>query len=319
MLPLNVSDYRMERIQDMPAVSIIIPTYNRAEYLEEAIRSVLTQTFRDFEIIVVDDGSTDNTPDVIKKFSSREIKYIFQENRGAGAARNAGVLGSSGRLVAFLDADDIWLPFKLETQIQALTDHPQARVVYCDMFFFGAVNGNYPETYFRSLKWPPPEGRVMEKMAAKSFGIPSTLLVYREVFEQTGLFDETLPHCDDYDMLLRLADCFEFAVVPVPLVKYRLHPEQISKNEEAVLIEHIAVFHKALKLPEVQGQISQTIQRRLADTHFQYAVLLVRHGRRREGLKQVMLSARTDPPQLFPSAVSLLQRTLKYIVPRRRH
>jgi glycosyltransferase involved in cell wall biosynthesis len=297
----------------MPLASVLIPTYNRAQYLKEAIRSVQDQTFQDLEIIVIDDGSTDNTREVIKEISSPEIKYLYQENRGAGAARNAGIRASSGKWIAFLDADDIWMPSKLELQIQALIDHPRARAAYCDMYFFGAIDSNFPETYFRSLKWTAPRGRVLDKMAVKSFGIPSTLVVYRDAFTKIGLFDENLPYCDDYDMLLRLAANFEFEVVPFPLIKYRLHPQQVSKNEGRVLTDHIAVFSKSLKLPGVQGGIYRTLKKRLADTHFQYAVLLFRRGRWPAGLQQVYFSLRADPWRLFPSGFHLAERLWLYI------
>ncbi len=297
----------------MPEVSIIITVYNLATYLEEAIRSVLNQTYQDMEIIVVDDGSTDNTRELVMNFANPKINYIFQKNRGAGAARNTGIRASTGRYIAFLDADDVWLPQKLELQLKVIESSPWASVIYCDMYFYGTTDYTLPETFFQQFKWPPPWGKVLDKMAIRSFGIPSTLLVKRDVFEKIGLFDEGLPYCDDYDMLLRMAAYFEFEVLPTPLVKYRLHPSQISRNYAQVLMNHVIVFDKAKELPGVNDSIRKRLNIRLADTHFQYAVVLFRKGNWRTGSKELMATAKSNAWMLFPLSLSFLKRIFNYL------
>jgi glycosyltransferase involved in cell wall biosynthesis len=289
----------------MPEVSVIITTFNRAHFLREAINSVLSQTYQDFEVVVVDDGSTDDTRETIKSYTDPRVKYIYQKNQGAGAARNTGLQASEGRLIALLDADDIWLPEKLELQIKALALNPRASVVYSDMYFFGSKSSTTPETFFQWLKWPPPKGKVIDKMVVRSFGHPSTLMTRREVFDTIGLFDENLPYCDDYDMLIRLAAYFEFEVVPLPLVKYRLHPDQISHNLERVIANHLTVFAKARQLPVIRS----------AQCHFRYAGFLVRQGKFNRGFKELLALMQTDFWQLFPLTLSLTGRLLSRIFP----
>jgi glycosyltransferase involved in cell wall biosynthesis len=296
-----------------PEISVIITTYNRANYLKEAIISVLNQTYQDFEIIVVDDGSKDNTPQVIQSITDPRIKYISQKNQGVGAARNTGTLASAGKMVALLDADDLWLPEKLELQIKALESSPQASIVYCDMYFFGLSEIGLPITFFQLLNWPAPRGNVLDKMVTRSFGHPSTLLVKKEVFDKIGLFDEKLPYCDDYDMLIRMAAYFQFEVVPSPLVKYRLHSDQISKNTELVLRDHLIVFNKALQLPVINNIVRESLNVRLADFHFQYAILLVRRHKVFKGLKEFSASLRTNSRTTLISSLSLVKRSIYYL------
>lgn len=296
----------------MPEVSVIITTFNRSNYLEEALRSVLNQTYSDFEIIIVDDGSTDNTREVVRRFNDSRIKYIFQENKGVGAARNTGVRASKGRFIAFLDADDLWLPEKLELQVQSLKTNIRAAIVYTDMYFFGAIEPQTPETFFKSMKWPPPRGKVLDKMAIRSFGLPSTLLVKSEVFDKIGLFDEKLPYCDDYDMLIRMSAYFEFEVIPFPLVKYRLHPDQISRNIEPVILNHLTVFKKALQLPVIDRNLLKVFKGRAAWFHLHYALFLTRKGRIGKGLHELIAAAREDVWGLFPFFISLIWRLIHF-------
>jgi glycosyltransferase involved in cell wall biosynthesis len=297
----------------MPEVSVIITAYNLAAYLEEAIQSALNQTYQNMEIIVVDDGSTDNTRELVTHLASPKINYIFQENHGAGAARNTGIRASTGRYIAFLDADDIWLPRKLELQLKVMESSPWASVIYCDMYFTGATDNILTETFFQQLKWPPPRGKVLDKMAIRSFGIPSTLLIKRDVFEKIGLFDEGLPYCDDYDMLLRMAAYIEFETLPTPLVKYRLHPSQISRKYAQVLMNHITVFNKAKELPGINDNIRKSLNIRLSDIHFQYAIFLIRKGNWRTGSKELAATAKSNFWMLFPLSLSFLKRTFNYL------
>jgi glycosyltransferase involved in cell wall biosynthesis len=297
----------------LSTVSVIIPTYNRSKYLEEAVYSVLEQTCQDFEIIVVDDGSTDNTREIVENFKDLRINYIFQKNRGAGAARNSGVRAARGSLIAFLDADDAWLPVKLELQVKALKINPRCSIVYSNMYFWGHSGQKMPETFFQLLKWPPPRGKVLDKMAIRSFGHPSTLLVRREVFEQIGHFDEGLPYCDDYDMLLRMAASFEFEVVPLPLVKYRLHPDQISRNAEKVILDHLTVFEKARRLPSVSRKINRRLKSRSAGFHFQYAVFLARRGLLNRGFHELAAAVKDDFGKSCLLSLSVFGRAVRYL------
>ena len=266
-------------LANMPYVSVVIPAYNSASLLGDAVQSVLAQTYRDFEVIVVDDGSTDNTRQVAEGFKQSQIKYLFQPNQGPPAARNAGIRASSGKLIAFLDSDDLWLPSKLEMQVKTLAASPRAGLAYCDMFLYDmeqdAVVG--PPFLLRS-KRPPPRGKVFDELSFRFFGHPSTVIIRREVFDAIGLFDERLRYCDDFDMLFRIASRYEFELVPDPLVEYRFHEGQLSGNPEPYWQGHITLFNKFLKFPAISPEVRRRYRRQLAEIHFHYAVFLARRG-----------------------------------------
>ncbi len=298
----------------MPYVSVVIPSYNSASLLGDALGSVLAQTYQDYEIIVVDDGSTDNTRHVVESFQRSNIKYLFQPNQGPPVARNTGIRASSGRLIAFLDSDDLWLPSKLEMQVKAMEASPQAGLAYCDMFLYDmkqeAVVG--PPFLLRSQR-PPPRGEVFNELSFRFFGHPSTIMVRKQVFDKIGLFDETLRYCDDFDMLFRIASRYEFELVPDPLVKYRFHDGQLSGNSEPYWRGHVVLFNKFLKFPSLSPEIRQRYTRQLAETHFHYAVFLTRRRHLNSGLLEFLSSARADAPELLPLTLSYFKRTLVYL------
>jgi glycosyltransferase involved in cell wall biosynthesis len=294
----------------MSEVSVVIPTYNRGEYIGQAIRSVLGQTYQDFEIVVVDDGSTDNTREIVNSFANPKISYIFQKNSGVCTAYNTGVQNSRGRLIAFLDSDDIWLPRKLELEMKALESFPEAGVVYCDVATFGSSDPAIPKTFFERLQWPPPRGNVLDKLAECCFPQTSTLLIKKEAFDQLGLFDLNLPNVQDYDMLFRIATKYEFEVVNLPLVKYRIHPTQISKNLESVYSCHIYFFKKALKIPGIDKNVQKKLYAQLAEYHFRYAKVLIHKRKLFKGLKELIRAVKVNPGRFAVNFFFLIKQTL---------
>jgi glycosyltransferase involved in cell wall biosynthesis len=210
-----------------PAVSVIIPTYNCARYLPEAIDSVLAQTYRDFEIIVVDDGSTDSTQEVLAPYGD-QIRVIRQANAGRGAARNAGILAAQGEYIAFLDADDLWLPQKLERQMPLFGERPQIAWAYCDYRWFDE-RGVEERTVFqkRSLTHPP-EGRMLLPLMRSEPTWTSTIVVRAVCFREVGLFDDSFTVAQDSDMWLRLACRFEAACTNEPLALRRRHAMSVT-------------------------------------------------------------------------------------------
>jgi glycosyltransferase involved in cell wall biosynthesis len=188
-----------------PLVSVIIPTYNRASYVTEAIDSVLVQTYADYEIIVVDDGSTDNTQDVLRPYLDR-IVYIYQPNAGVSAARNTGILAAKGEWIAFLDSDDIWLPQKLETHVSAVHDHPDivAHTVNALLedgkttsFSIGHIPLNQDKG---TLRRP-----LFYQVIYSTLAMPPTIFCKKQSAIDVGLFDTTMCICEDYDFMCRLA------------------------------------------------------------------------------------------------------------------
>ena len=211
-----------------PIVSVIIPTYNRAHLIGKAINSVLSQTYQDFEIIVVDDGSTDNTREIIRSFKEKRVKYIkkYKKNRGISVARNIGIKVARGKYIALLDSDDEWLPEKLNKQIKVLqSESPEVGVV-CSWSYNIDEKGNYISK--RCL--PKKDGYIYEDLLSTNPISVPTMLIRKECFNRVGLFDDLLNAQEDWDMWIRIAKYYRFALIKIPLVKYRLHSNQLSKN-----------------------------------------------------------------------------------------
>jgi len=216
----------------MAQVSVIIPTHNRAEFLHGAIRSVFEQTFDDFEILVVDDGGTDGAAGVVEAFSDSRIRYLrHQERRGGAAARNTGIVNSCGEYVAFLDDDDEWLDEKLERQMKIMLASPgEVGAVYTGYFI---VDRNSGKTCGQII--PRSRGRLYpDILAGNCVGGTSSVLVRRSSLVRSGLFDETLPSFQDYDLWIRIARHFEFECIAEPMLKYFMQPDKIWTDVEAL-------------------------------------------------------------------------------------
>jgi len=208
----------------MPKVSVIIPTHNRRDFVREAIASVLAQTYQDFELIIVDDGSTDDTRASVQECP--RAQYVFQENRGVSAARNRGVALSSGELLAFLDADDLWRPHKLATQLAFFAAQPEARI--CQTEEIWLRNGVRVNPHNKHKK---PTGDIFARSLHLCLVSPSAVMMRRELFERAGGFDENLPACEDYDLWLRIAATEPVHLIATPLViKRGGHADQLSQR-----------------------------------------------------------------------------------------
>ena len=207
----------------MISISVIIPTYNRAHLLPRCLDSVIAQKLRSHEIIVVDDGSTDSTRDLVRR-NYPGIKLISQENRGVSAARNAGIGAAQGDWLAFLDSDDAWLPGKLGRQAQTVLDNPDVNIIHTDEIWIR--NGVRVNPHLKHRKYG---GSIFRRCLPLCVISPSSVMIHRRVFDRVGLFDETLPVCEDYDLWLRICALMPVAFVPEPLItKYGGHPDQLS-------------------------------------------------------------------------------------------
>jgi glycosyltransferase involved in cell wall biosynthesis len=215
-----------------PKVSVIIPTHSRAVYLKAAITSVLNQTFRDFELLVVDDASTDNTAEVVARFDDARIKLIRHETRkGGSGARNTGIVNSKCDYIGFLDDDDEWTPEKLNLQISLLDQAPKkVGAVYTGYAWIDRQSGQ-----LLGKRIPSSRGNLVnELLRGNCVGTTSTVLVRRACFHAVGVFDEDLPSFQDYDMWLRIAREFCFDCIDQPLVRYYRHENRISTNLNAL-------------------------------------------------------------------------------------
>jgi glycosyltransferase involved in cell wall biosynthesis len=209
-----------------PHVAVIIPTYNRAAMLERAVRSVLGQTFRDFEVVVVDDGSTDGTADltIVKHPDPRLRSIKLPENRGVSHARNAGVKATSAPWLAFLDSDDEWLPEKLEKQVRWTIEHPDRPIVQTrEIWIRHGRRVNPPKTHEKF------EGDLFAASLERCMVTPSSVMLQRALFEETGGFNESFTACEDYDLWLRVASRCPVGLVNEYLLKrYGGHADQLS-------------------------------------------------------------------------------------------
>ena len=207
----------------MPKVSVVIPTFNRAHLVRESIDSVLNQTYRDIEVIVVDDGSSDDTARVVNSYGE-PVRYLFQENKGQGAARNTGIRAAKGEYVAFLDSDDLWSPTKLERQVLLLTRNVAVPFVYCDAEYFDDESGRLLYRSCQLLKLYEGD-HVGGRLLVSNFIPAASPVVRRTIFEEVGYFDEDrlLQGSEDWEMWLRIAARHPIAVIREPLARYRLH------------------------------------------------------------------------------------------------
>lgn len=210
----------------MPTVSVIIPTYNRALYLCEAIDSVINQTYNDVEIIVIDDGSTDDTQQRLKQYKDA-IKYIYQSNSGSAIARNRGILSSTGKYIAFLDSDDLWYPTKLEKQVRILDKNEDIGFVYCD-YAKGHNTVEGQKGHLETLS--PPSGYIFNHLVDANYICTPSVIIRRSVFPNSGFFDPTLLRSQDYDLWLRLAYCCKCYFISEVLTLVREHSERITKD-----------------------------------------------------------------------------------------
>jgi glycosyltransferase involved in cell wall biosynthesis len=210
-----------------PKVSIVIPAYNAMTYLPDTLASVFDQTFSDFEVLLVDDGSTDSLQTwVAQTVCDPRFKLISQLNQGLSAARNTGITHSQSEYIAFLDADDLWHPTKLAKQVQWLEAHPTVGLIYTLTALLDSVGNPTGRVLGTEIA-----GNVLSQMLQRNIiDCPSSVLVRRQCFERVGLFDRTLRAVEDWDMWIRIAAVYPLAVTGIPLVYYRQHPSNMSKN-----------------------------------------------------------------------------------------
>jgi glycosyltransferase involved in cell wall biosynthesis len=215
---------KMNAKSKTPRVSVIIPTFDRGWCLREAVDSVLAQEFTDFELIVVDDGSTDGTAELLEAYRPK-VRLLRQANRGVSAARNRGIAAAAGGLIAFLDSDDLWLPQKLATQVDFFRVHPDALIAQTEESW--VRNGRRVNPGKRHRKR---SGMIFEPSLDLCLVSPSAVMVRRELFDRVGLFDEGLPACEDYDLWLRVSCCIPIHLIDIPLIiKRGGHADQLSR------------------------------------------------------------------------------------------
>jgi glycosyltransferase involved in cell wall biosynthesis len=295
-------------MNERPMVSVIIPTYNRAEILRQAIISVLHQTFQDFEIIVIDDSSHDATFDVVHDFDDIRIKYLSHKiNKGGSAARNTGIANAVTEYIAFLDDDDEWLPFKLEKQMQLMVASPsKTGAIYTGYVLVDRVSGKIVRQ-----KIPAKNGDLYhELLKGNPVGGTSCVLLRKACFEKVGIFDEELPSFQDYDMWIRIAKEYHFDYIGESMLKYYIHDTRIWTNLDAL--------NRGIEIMLKRYGESHAFRRKLSCYYLYIGVRYCREGRHVQGreacLKAIELNPFVIKYYLMLWASYLDRKTLKILI-----
>jgi glycosyltransferase involved in cell wall biosynthesis len=258
-------------------VSVVIPMFNAEKYVGEAIESILAQTYKNIEIIVVDDGSTDGSKAIVDKYKVK-LKYFYQANSGTCSnPRNRGVEYSSGEYITFFDADDIMLPRKIEKQVEFLNNNPRLNIVLTDYLNFNPL-GDYETTHFAACKklykllegCPDDGGIIMEPITARkilaleNFSSANSPMFRKELFKKHGFFDETLRASEDYELIYRLAMNNGVGIMKMVGFKRRMHESNMSKNLPNILEYKIKCRKKILEY-ETDKEIKKEIRKFISD------------------------------------------------------
>jgi glycosyltransferase involved in cell wall biosynthesis len=210
---------------NQPKVSVVVPAYNTMKYLPETLDSILHQTFSDFEVLIVNDGSSDNIEEWFEQIQDSRVKSISQQNAGLSSARNTGIRHSQGEYIAFLDSDDTWEKTKLEKQVKYLEEHPSIDLIHTWILLIdehGISTGRILKSFA--------VGDVWQQLIQQNIIACLSVMVRRHCVESVGGFDETLRSLEDWDMWIRIAKNHKFAVIQEPLAYYRQIPTSMSKN-----------------------------------------------------------------------------------------
>jgi glycosyltransferase involved in cell wall biosynthesis len=272
-----------------PAVAVIIISYNGAAYLPKSIASVLAQTVTDLELVVVEDGSHDGAESIVASFNDPRARYIWRPNGGTSASRNTGIRETTAPLVAFLDCDDWWDPRKLEAQLDALKDSPDADVVYTGAMMVTEGTGAM------AIDPAVVVGDATPSLLLRnsSPGSASSVMVRRALIDRAGTFDETLRFAEDWEYWLRLAAKSPFARVEVPHVFISVRPGSFGRNTDALRLAAHGVVNRAHEQAGPQYRRMRRIAH--ANIEFGASVDLAHHGRRRKAIVPLLRAIRHDP------------------------
>jgi len=246
-------------------VSVIIPVYNAEPFIGETIRSVLAQTYRNLEVLAIDDGSKDKSGEIIRGFTDPRVRYLPKENGGVSRARNFGIERAQGEFIALLDHDDTWLPEKLERQMPLFED-PGVGLVFSDSYKIDAT-GKRLGTFF--MREHPFRGEVAGELLINNFVSCLTAVIRKKVFDETGMFDPRFSFSEEYDLFLRIALEYRFDFVASPLANYRVHESNFSRNRRRAFEEEITVVRKFVEEHPGKRLLPDAgINGRLADLHY---------------------------------------------------
>lgn len=277
-----------------PSVSVVLPTYNRENVLGRAIESVLEQSYHDLELLVVDDGSTDNTATVVEDFDDSRVELLeHDKNKGAAAARNTGIREATGEFIAFQDSDDEWHSEKLQKQMDIFTDAPPSvGVVYTGFWDFD----NGTKTYRPGRGIESKEGDVHNSLLEQNFVTTQAAVVRSQCFAKVGGFDERLPRFQDWELWIRVSREYTFKLIDEPLVMAYDRPDSITNDLEA-LVEARKII--------IQKHGEDFSREQLAEQFFRLGHSSLKARRKKQGRKYLARAVTTDPTPLYGSCLFL--------------
>ena len=275
----------------MPRVSIIIPTYNCDQFLGRAIDSALSQSYTDYEVLVVDDGSTDDTPNVVAPYGQR-IRYFHQGNRGVSAARNLALSHATGEFVAYLDADDMWYPEKLATQVAFLDIHQDCGLVHTEVSVIDEDDKIIHVHFNQETKRSVPHGVCLNDLLRRCHIQTLTVLERRQCLDRAGLFDERLPIAQDYHHWIKVAlHGSAIGYLSMPLAKYRWRSGSLMGNQGRLLADLVLIYEELLQKTTDTQNIDQDgvniIARELYLTQRRLAYLERTHGKYNQAKERI--------------------------------
>jgi glycosyltransferase involved in cell wall biosynthesis len=303
-------------------VSVVIPTFNNGAFLQQAIESVLEQSYRNHEIVVVDDGSTDDTREMLKPYLDK-ITYIFQENRGASVARNQGILHSRGAYIAFLDADDVWLQGKLDRQMQFFRDHQDVGLVCGELEHWMECGERIPIEHTRgSGSAVGSNGDVIVKDAFKlllgrCYIMTSTVVMSRDSINAVGLFDESLQVEEDRHLWLRVARKYPIGKVHEILVRKRSHQRNLTLRSKLCVECRIRIFEPIVDdSGPLNDQDLVALRKELASLYCQWGTIFLEEKNREAARKRFLksLALRIQPACMLLYLFSFMNESLSNAV-----
>jgi glycosyltransferase involved in cell wall biosynthesis len=286
-----------------PQVSVIIPCYNSAKFVDKTLQAVFNSTFSDFEVVFVDDGSTDDTKQILtEKGWLKRVRYVYQENKGLPAARNIGIKNAQGQYISLLDIDDRPLPDRLARLVSYLESHPEFKMVYspCFMEYMDRDEKRYVQDLYSSHTplWLPKkhEGDLFENLFYMRI-FPSSMLFCKEAALIIGLFDESLKVCEDLEFLLNFGAQYEIGFVKIPCWVHVVHQATISKKM-AELFPHnlMLVYNRYYQTLKKRSSMGENIYReRIASAYWGLAKVLLKNGDRKGAKKKAVDAIRMNP------------------------
>jgi glycosyltransferase involved in cell wall biosynthesis len=296
----------------MQNVSVVLTCYNGARWISGAIESVLAQTYGDFELVIIDDGSADDSKEIIAPYLCDErVRYIYQNNRGFSSAINRGIKESSGCLIGFIGQDDLWMPNKLELQVKYFSKRRDIDLVHSNYYFVDSE-----ERIIRVVKATVPDSSSKQEVVKRLFlnnllGF-ETVLVKRKCFDEVGFFDERMVGFSDHDMWLRVAGSFNIGYLSLSLVKKRQHELQLSKVRiESVLKDEFLLVKKAI---DRYPFLKKAERKKLASLYYAWGIALLKKESIKEAEQKLLKAIRCQPWKLKATAAYIAPTLYTFIL-----